>query len=123
MREEFERRVHDLPERWITPNDEVVGTVPMLRHVFADGGYAGPKQRDVLKAIGRWTVQIAKRSDTVVGFEVPPRRWAVERIIASLGRCRRVSKTWENPSPEQRGRSPSPTFDASHALSQGIYNI
>jgi len=34
----------------------------MLRHIFADGGYAGPKLRDTLKAIGRWTVHIVKRS-------------------------------------------------------------
>jgi len=34
----------------------------MLRHVFADGDYPGPKLPDTLKAIGRWTVQIVKRS-------------------------------------------------------------
>ena len=45
----------------------------MLRHVFVDGGYAGPKLRDTLKAIERWTVQIDKRSDTAQGFEVLPR--------------------------------------------------
>ena len=68
---------------------------PMLRHIFADGGYAGPKLRDALKAIGRWTVQIVKRSDTAHGFEVLPRRWVVERTLAWLGRCRRLSKDWE----------------------------
>jgi len=26
---------------------------PKLRHVFADGGYAGPKLRDALVSIGR----------------------------------------------------------------------
>lgn len=68
---------------------------PMLRHIFADGGYAGPKLRDALNAIGRWTVQIVKRSDTAEGFEVLPRRWVVERTLAWLGRCRRLSKDWE----------------------------
>jgi transposase len=68
---------------------------PMLRHVFADGGYAGPKLRDALKPIGGWTVQIVKRSDTVGRFEVLPRRWVVERTLAWLGRCRRLSKDWE----------------------------
>lgn len=68
---------------------------PMLRHIFADGGYAGPKLRDALKAIGRWTVQIVKRSDTADGFEILPRRWVVERTLAWLGRCRRLSKDWE----------------------------
>ena len=68
---------------------------PMLRHIFADGGYAGPKLRDALHAIGRWTVQIVKRSDTAEGFEILPRRWVVERTFAWLGRCRRLSKDWE----------------------------
>jgi len=67
----------------------------MLRHVFADGGYVGPKLRDTPKAIGRWTVQIVKRSDTVQGFEVLPRRWVVERTLAGLGRCRRLLKNWD----------------------------
>ena len=73
----------------------VAARYPMLRHVFADGGYAGPKLREALTAIGRWTVQIVKRSDTADGFEVLPRRWVVERTLAWLGRCRRLSKDWE----------------------------
>lgn len=73
----------------------IAARYPMLRHIFADGGYAGPKLRDALKAIGRWTVQIVKRSDTADGFEVLPRRWVVERTLAWLGRCRRLSKDWE----------------------------
>ena len=73
----------------------VAARYPMLRHVFADGGSAGPKLRATLKAIGRWTVQIVKRSDTAQGFEVSPRRWVVERTFAGLGRCRRLSKDWD----------------------------
>lgn len=68
---------------------------PKLRHVFADGGYAGPKLRDALIGIGRWTIQIVKRSDSAKGFEVLPRRWVVERTFAWLGRCRRLAKDWE----------------------------
>src|SRR6056297_1702699 len=41
---------------------EAVGArYPMLRHIFADGRYAGPKLRDALTGIGRWTFQIVKR--------------------------------------------------------------
>ena len=68
---------------------------PWLRHVFADAGYAGDKLRDALSALGRWTVQIIKRSDTAQGFEVLPRRWVVERTFAWLGRCRRLAKDYE----------------------------
>ncbi len=49
---------------------------PSLRHVFADGGYAGPKLQRRLEKIGKWTIQIVKRSDTAEGFELLPRRWA-----------------------------------------------
>jgi len=68
---------------------------PKLRHVFADGGYAGPKLRTALADIGKWEIQIVKRSDTTEGFEVIPRRWVVERTFAWLNRCRRLAKDWE----------------------------
>ncbi|EHS52220.1 hypothetical protein PDO_4832 [Rhizobium sp. PDO1-076] len=47
--------------------------------------------------------EIVKRSDTAKGFEVPSRRWVVERTFAWLGRCRRRAKDFENLS---RTRSP-----------------
>ena len=68
---------------------------PWLRHVFADGGYAGDKLREALNGQGDWTIGIIKRSDTAKGFEVLPRRWVVERTFAWLGRCRRLAKDWE----------------------------
>ena len=73
----------------------ITTTYPLLRHVFADGGYAGPKLRQALEKIGCWTLQIVKRSDTAIGFEVSPRRWVVKRTFAGLGRCRRMAKDWE----------------------------
>src|SRR6195952_5055741 len=68
---------------------------PWLRHVFADGGYAGDKLRNALMGMGNWTVQIIKRSDTAQGFEILTRRWVVERTFAWLGRCRRLAKDVE----------------------------
>jgi len=71
------------------------GRFPWLRHVFADGGYAGEKLRSALKGHGGWTIEIIKRSDTAKGFEVLPRRWVVERTFGWFGRCRRLAKDWE----------------------------
>jgi len=68
---------------------------PWLRHLFADGAYAGEKLRHALANLGQWTIEIVKRSDHVAGFEVLPRRWVVERTLAWLNRNRRLAKDFE----------------------------
>ena len=83
-------------------------TYPWLRHIFADGSYAGPKLRGRLEKIGSWTMKIVKQSDKAKGFEIIPRRWVVERTFEWLGSltafacklllgsgCRRLAKDWE----------------------------
>ncbi len=73
------------------------GKFPFLRKLFADGGYQGPQFREAQKkALPCAVTEIIKRSDAAKGFEVLPRRWVVERTLAWLGPCRRLSKDWEN---------------------------
>ena len=68
---------------------------PWLRHVFADGGYAGEKLETALAGLGQWTIEIVKQSDRAKGFQVLPRRWLVERTFAWFGRNRRLAKDFE----------------------------
>ena len=70
------------------------GLYPRLKRIWADGGYAG-KLIDWTKRVGRWTLEIVKRSDKVTGFAVLPKRWIVERTFGWIGRYRRMSKDYE----------------------------
>ncbi|AHJ69035.1 Transposase [Granulibacter bethesdensis] len=74
----------------------IVQHFPWLRHVFADGGYAGDKLKDALRAVSKWTIEIVKRSDIAKRFEVLPRRWVVERTLAWLNHNRRLAKDFES---------------------------
>lgn len=73
---------------------KIKGLFPRLHLIWADGGYAG-KLIDWVKEFGGWVLQIVKRTDDMKGFVVLPRRWVVERTFGWLGRCRRLSKDYE----------------------------
>jgi transposase len=75
--------------------ETMLNAYPWLRHVFADGGYAGAKLESALARLGNWTLEIVRRSDIVKGFKLLPRRWVVERTIAWLNRNRRLAKDFE----------------------------
>ena len=74
---------------------EIIARFWYLRHVFANGGYAGDKLRKALRRMAKWTIEISKRSDTAKGFEVLPGRWVVERTLAWLNRNRCLAEDFE----------------------------
>lgn len=65
-----------------------------LRHLWADGGYAGQLVHWVGR-VSRRALEIVRRSDTARGFAVLPRRWVVERTFGWLGRSGRLSRDYE----------------------------
>ena len=104
---------------------------PRVRHIFADGGYAGNKLKDALRRISKWTIEIIKWSDTAKGFEVLPRRWVVERTLTWLNRNRRLAKDFEQTiasatawQAAQRRNSlsvaPAPAEPARYLLARGV---
>jgi transposase len=66
---------------------------PMVRTVFADGGYQG-KLLDWATETLTIHLNIIKRT-LPKGFQVLPKRWVVERTFAWLGWNRRLSKDYE----------------------------
>jgi putative transposase len=68
-----------------------------LRHIWADGAYAGPLV-DWVKALRPQCpihLEITKRSDGMKRFVVIPKRWIVERTFGWFNRYRRLSKDYE----------------------------
>ena len=72
----------------------MAGQFPRLSLLWADGGYAG-RLTGWVAALTGWTLEIVRRPRGSSAFTVLPRRWVVERTLAWLGRCRRLSKDYE----------------------------
>jgi putative transposase len=70
------------------------GAFPRLAHLWVDGAYAGQLVAWVAAYAG-WTAEVVSRPEGAKGFLLLPRRWVVERTLAWLGRCRRLSKDYE----------------------------
>ena len=77
---------------WCCP--ELLGRFPRLQIIWADAADAG-KLIAWAWATGGWLLQVVRRSPDSHPFEVLPRRWVVERTLAWLSRCRRLSKDYE----------------------------
>lgn len=67
---------------------------PTISLVWADGGYAG-KLIEWLQQWCGWVLEIVRKLEGQVGFQVLPKRWLVERTFAWLGHSRRLSKDYE----------------------------
>lgn len=65
-----------------------------IRHVWADGGYAG-RLLSWAHQVLSFTVDIVKRTDTISGFLVLPRRWVVERTFGWITKHRRCVRDYE----------------------------
>jgi putative transposase len=66
-----------------------------LRHLFADRVYRGPKLLNAISEVGRWTIEVVTRTQSVGSFKPEKRRWVIERTFAWFGRNRRLAKDFE----------------------------
>lgn len=67
---------------------------PDVTHAWADQSYAGDLLEWAAKVLGI-TIEIVRRPTDHQGFVLLARRWVVERTIAWVNRCRRLSKDFE----------------------------
>ncbi|GAA1963381.1 IS5 family transposase [Catenulispora subtropica] len=67
---------------------------PRVRHVWADGGYAGALIGWAAQHL-RLRIEVVRRTDKTPGFVVLPRRWVVERSLGWLTRRRRLVRDYE----------------------------
>jgi putative transposase len=68
---------------------------PSVSYAWADQSYRGDVVEWAANVLGI-TIEIVTRSADQVGFQVQPRRWVIERTIAWINRCRRLSKDVEH---------------------------
>lgn len=79
----FDRIKHSKYSRWCR-----------LKLIWADGGYRGQLIQWVKNSLG-WTLEIVKKLEGQVGFQVLPKRWIIERTFAWLTRNRRLARDYE----------------------------
>ena len=73
---------------------KLLGRFPRLEVIWADAAYAG-RLVAWAWATGGWLLRVVRRTPDSHQFEVLTRRWVVERTLAWLSRCRRLSKDYE----------------------------
>ena len=69
---------------------------PRLKVIRADNKYNNRTLEEWLRLQGvSYTIQVVMKAEGTPGFVPVKIRWVVERAIAWLGRCRRLSKDYE----------------------------
>lgn len=63
--------------------------------MWVDGGYSGPDFAAWVQEHCGCRVEVVRKDPEQQGFAPLPRRWVVERTFAWLGKCRRLSKDYE----------------------------
>ena len=72
----------------------LLGRFSRLKQFWADDVYAG-QLLQWAREIGGWNLELIHRPAQRHTFQVPSRRWAVERTLAWLGRYGGLSKDYE----------------------------
>ena len=73
---------------------KLLGRFPRLELIWADAAYAG-RLVEWAWAAGGLVLNVVRRNPASHHFEVMPRRWVLERTLAWLSHCRRLSKDFE----------------------------
>ena len=70
------------------------GKYPRMKKILVDGGY---KEKFITWFVDqcKWIVEVAKRREGAIGFEVIPLRWIVERPFGCYNHFRGLSKDYE----------------------------
>ena len=68
--------------------------IQRLELIWADGGYRGSLVSWVEATFG-WTLEVVKKPEDQIGFQVLPKRWVVERTFGWLVRQRRLARDYE----------------------------
>ncbi len=72
------------------------GQYPRLKVILADNKYHNQTLEKWLESQGvPYTIEVVTKAEGTPGFVPVKIRWVVERAIAWLGRCRRLSKDYE----------------------------
>jgi putative transposase len=65
-----------------------------LELIWADGGYRGALVAWVEEILG-WKLEIVEKQASLIGFQILPKRWIVERTFGWLVRQRRLARDYE----------------------------